>query len=360
MIELNARSVDTINQLCKRHSAFALYRLPNSSEDQLCMQDDLSFTQKSDITQLDAAASFIMAPFDPERGGILQIHSERSDLPSPEELDSLPLYYAEENKDANPGYEELFSRYHSLVDSCRCVEKLVLTRSKLISIPLGSSFSPALAYQHACASTDKAFHVLVHSPLTGTWLSSTPELLLAGADDSWQTQALAGTQKKGLIWSDKNIAEHACVVKHLREVLRHAGIDYLESSSETVGTGDIEHLSARFHLLMKQPEFLPLVRALAPTPAVAGYPMQDALRILREHPDTDRQYYTGYLGPYDPAGESALYVCLRCMQIFASSCRLYAGGGIMPDSILEAEWEETEQKMKAMQSIIEQSAGIGG
>ncbi len=358
MIELSAATVDTINQLCKRRSAFALYRLPNSSIDHFCMQHDGGYDQLERITQLHAASSFVMSPFDSESGrAILQIRAERDALPSKDEIATLEPYETTSPSDSLEDYDELFRLYHSRVDSCHCVEKLVLARSKRISFEPNSTFSPALAYQLACANTDKAFHVLVHSPLTGTWLSSTPELLLAGSSESksWQTQALAGTQKKGGTWSEKNIAEHACVVKHLRETLRYASIDYLESSSETVESGDIEHLSARFHILMEKQHFLPLLERLAPTPAVAGYPMEDALRFMRTYPDMERQYYTGYFGPYNPSAESAFYVCLRCMQIYHDACVLYAGGGIMPESVLSDEWEETEQKMNSMQALIARS-----
>jgi isochorismate synthase len=47
-----------------------------------------------------------------------------------------------------------------------------------------------------------------------------------------------------------------------------------------------------------------------------------------------------------------LYVSLRCMQIFPGFCRLYAGGGLMPDSDEEQEWLETENKMACMQQAI--------
>jgi isochorismate synthase len=50
-----------------------------------------------------------------------------------------------------------------------------------------------------------------------------------------------------------------------------------------------------------------------------------------------------------------LYVSLRCMQIFNGFCRLYAGGGIMPDSVEEQEWQETVNKMACMQQAIEEA-----
>ena len=40
------------------------------------------------------------------------------------------------------------------------------------------------------------------------------------------------------------------------------------------------------------------------------------------------------------------------MQITPDKYRLFAGGGILSDSIEQQEWEETEEKMKTMKNIL--------
>jgi isochorismate synthase len=40
------------------------------------------------------------------------------------------------------------------------------------------------------------------------------------------------------------------------------------------------------------------------------------------------------------------------MQIFDNVCRLYAGGGLMPSSDEQQEWQETENKMVCMRQAI--------
>ena len=59
---------------------------------------------------------------------------------------------------------------------------------------------------------------LCHTPQTGTWIGSTPEIILSGQDTEWHTVALAGTMPmQGEImpteWSEKNQNEQA-FVKH--------------------------------------------------------------------------------------------------------------------------------------------------
>ena len=50
--------------------------------------------------------------------------------------------------------------------------------------------------------------------------------------------------------------------------------------------------------------------------------------------------------------ETHLYVSLRCMNIEGSHYHLYAGGGLLKDSILEQEWQETEAKLETMRSLL--------
>ena len=65
-----------------------------------------------------------------------------------------------------------------------------------------------------------------------------------------------------------------------------------------------------------------------------------------------RQYYSGFVGPLLIEQSTHLYVSLRCMHICGSKYQLYAGGGLLPESIEEQEWQETEAKMKTMRSLL--------
>ena len=40
------------------------------------------------------------------------------------------------------------------------------------------------------------------------------------------------------------------------------------------------------------------------------------------------------------------------MQLFGDAYRLYAGGGLLKDSVEELEWQETETKLDTMRHII--------
>ncbi len=87
---------------------------------------------------------------------------------------------------------------------------------------------------------------------------------------------------------------------------------------------------------------------------MCGYPTDLARYCQESYPDINREYYAGFIGPYHPAKNSALYVTLRCMLMGDDSCRLYAGGCILAESDEQSEWQETCLKMQAMRTLIEE------
>ena len=96
-----------------------------------------------------------------------------------------------------------------------------------------------------------------------------------------------------------------------------------------------------------------LLADLHPTPAVCGLPKQESHRYILDNESCGRSYYSGFSGPINLDGDTAVYVSLRCMRIFGDRYRLYAGGGILPQSEETMEWNETAAKMQAMLSLIE-------
>ena len=95
-----------------------------------------------------------------------------------------------------------------------------------------------------------------------------------------------------------------------------------------------------------------LLADLHPTPAVCGLPKKEAHHYILDNETCDRSYYSGFSGPLNLDGQTAMYVSLRCMRILDDRYRLYAGGGILPQSEEQQEWNETAAKMQAMLSLI--------
>lgn len=66
---------------------------------------------------------------------------------------------------------------------------------------------------------------LCHTPASGTWLGSTPEILLSGQGKEWHTVALAGTmpmqdEVMPTNWDKKNQEEQGYVADYIRRIAK--------------------------------------------------------------------------------------------------------------------------------------------
>ena len=93
---------------------------------------------------------------------------------------------------------------------------------------------------------------------------------------------------------------------------------------------------------------------LSPTPALGGFPRDEALALIARHEGLDRGRYGGAIGWFDTQGDGAFAVTIRCAELSADrhSARLFAGGGIVADSEPSAELAETQAKFQAMLAAI--------
>ncbi len=110
--------------------------------------------------------------------------------------------------------------------------------------------------------------------------------------------------------------------------------------------------------LMAEYDLFDVINALHPTPAVAGLPTQQAKNWLLENENYHRGWYTGAFGWLDGHNNGDLSVMLRCALIQTdensqqTKLDLFAGAGIVAGSIAEAEWQETELKMRTILEML--------
>ncbi len=360
-----------IDALTRSRVSFALYRLPWTDECCFILQTSGEVERLDDIRSLNGRSGFVIAPFClSERHPLVVIRPEVTALGWGEignALDTLLYSHSEQSEEPKAGvsqsvttsdrnaYNEAFARFITPLQEKR-FQKLVLSRAATQT--LGEGFSPLLAFVRACNSYPRMMISLCHTPATGTWLGSTPEILLSGHDKEWNTVALAGTMpiENEVIpqeWSEKNREEQAYVADYIRRILGKFAHKPTEKGPYTARAGQLVHLKTDFHFQLKSAKKLgDLLQALHPTPAVCGLPKEEAFRFITENEGYDRSYYSGFIGWLDPTGNTDLYVNLRCMQLTDQEATLYAGGGILALSDVEAEWEETREKMKTMTEIM--------
>lgn len=285
---------------------------------------------------------FVLAPFaaPPALRPVLSVESFLPEESAPRREAPLPAVSSEE-KDTY----------------CRSLRKLIdtlaLTGGKTVlsrAIDLSTQSAAADIFARLCRAYPEA---AVFSWRSGAdvWLGATPELLLDCSEGRVATMSLAGTRPAGTPgpWDAKNIEEQEIVTRFITGTLASMGLRPEAGERGVRGAGPVEHLCTRVTAtLPASVSPLEVACALAPTPAVAGWPREEALRhiaALEPHP---REYYAGFFGLLGPAS-ARLFVTLRCMRLSPSGrVRLYAGGGVTPLSSPPAEWEETERKASTL------------
>lgn len=231
------------------------------------------------------------------------------------------------------------------------LEKVVLARAR--ELTLGDGFDSAAYFTALCEQFPEAFVSIAHDPREdgpygGVWINATPEVLMEVDEESFSTMALAGTTKHdGDGFSQKEQEEQSYVDYYIRRKLDEHQLSYRANHPEPQKAGHLMHLKSRYSIPNEQ-NWPSLLTSLHPTPAVCGYPADKALKFILEHEHFNRGYYAGFLGPILDEQWAAIYVNLRCMQIQGNKAYLYAGAGIVEDSVPEEEWEETEEKINTL------------
>lgn len=242
------------------------------------------------------------------------------------------------------------------------LQKLVCGRSKVLELP--DSFQPIKYFRQLCAAYPNAFVSFVSIPDVGSWIGASPEVLISISPDKiFKTMALAGTQRRSVaerpadaVWRQKEIEEQALVSRYIINCFKKIRLrDFDELGPRTVVAGNLMHLRTDFKVDMQATDFPQLgsimLALLHPTSAVCGMPRAQAIAFLAEHEQLDRQFFAGFLGPVN-LPDTSLFVNLRCMQLLGKEAVLYAGAGITADSTPEREWQETEEKIKTLSSLL--------
>ncbi|NOU58993.1 isochorismate synthase [Marinifilum caeruleilacunae] len=207
----------------------------------------------------------------------------------------------------------------------------------------------------------KAFVFMVDIPKVGLWIGATPERLVRKCESTFETMALAGTQKldgrklENISWEQKEIDEQAYVVEYIQSVFDKYQLKDVETDGpRTAAAGNIVHLKTLFKTRaeINNQELSNFVKDLHPTPAVCGLSKDLALDLIHRVENHDREYYAGYLGPIEENGDLSLFVNLRSMKVLENSMALFVGGGITADSLPEKEWMETCFKAQTLLNVI--------
>ena len=351
---------------CRSRCAFALMRRPNEDDFTLVAQHAPDAEVLPGVAALAGRRGFAAVPFEASADcPPVLIHADTTACGWDGMADALAAFAAREpalqaQPDAalrSAGKADYMAAFGKAMDALqsRTLHKVVLSRAEMESAP---GISPAETFWRACEAYPQMMVCLFHSPQTGTWLSATPELLLSGGAQGWRTAALAGTMpvQEGRFladWDAKNRGEQSHVVEFMRDTLAQFSNDVQEDGPRVSPAGHLAHLRTDFRFTLPAgTDPAALLAALHPTPAVCGRPSDAARALIARMEPAPRRYYSGFFGMLDAAAHSELYVNLRCMEMFADSVVLHAGGGLVRDSSAESEWQETQEKMNTLRRLI--------
>ena len=337
-------------------SAYALYRLPHADQ---YTQIEGETCECLSCTQLNGQSGFVVAPFEvKEEQPIVLIRPDKvTSHPSP--LTSHPSHLTSHLSPLTSSYSIDFANYHSQLLQ-GTFRKIVLARQA--DETTLQPIDPVELFHCACQLYPRMFIALVYTPQSGTWLTATPEILLEGSGCDWRTIALAGTMRledgqldsegENTTWSTKNIEEQRVVATYIAQCLEQFANDFREEGPRTVRAANLVHLRSDFTFTLPSDDRIgDLLQQLHPTPAVCGLPKREAFQFIIRNEYSPRRYYSGFMGPLQ-IPSTHLYVSLRCMNIEGNIYHLYAGGGLLRDSTLEQEWQETEAKLETMRRCL--------
>ena len=340
-----------------------IYRLPYSDEAIRIECDNV--TRLDSIDDIRGIKGFVMIPYDLEsRHRVLLFEGAQQSTPIPRQLIS-PLGAGEATHHPiqitqNPSsYAKAFATFMSALQKGEFV-KLVLSRASEWEWN-GDETELMEAFHRACNLYPRMMIYLAQIPGEGVWMGCTPEILVSGSANHYRTMALAGTMSvpdtvpvKNIVWSEKNRKEQEIVADYIRESVSPYVRILEEEGPYTSRAGQLVHLKTEFHLAPSpdtqhsSPVIHNLIKTLHPTPAVCGLPAKEAAAFIREYEGYDRSYYSGVVGMLDEDSESNLFVNLRCAHFQGEKLTVYGGGGILKDSNLGSEWNETNWKMNTI------------
>ena len=204
-------------------------------------------------------------------------------------------------------------------------------------------------------------------------IGASPEMLLRVEQGLVTTHPIAGTRPRGrdeeeeaalekeLVESEKERAEHIMLVDLGRndvgrvsqvgtvKVTRLMGVDRYSHVMHLVSeiTGRIKPGLTAFDAM----------RACFPAGTLSGAPKIRAMEIIAEVEQEQRGPYGGAVGYFSFSGNADTAITIRTLMLKDGIAYVQAGGGIVADSIAEAEYQETLHKAGALLRAIDEAEG---
>ncbi|MFH1844923.1 MAG: aminodeoxychorismate synthase component I [bacterium] len=229
-------------------------------------------------------------------------------------------------------------------------------------------------YQELRRVNPAPFAAFLELPEAQVVCASPERFLRLEPDRTAESRPLKGTRPRGatpaadehlrqeLISSEKDRAENLMIV----DLLRNDFGRVCEIGSVTVPELLlVEEYATVFQLvstirgkLAAAHDSLDLIRACFPGGSMTGAPKIEALKIIDAMEPVKRGIYAGAIGYLDFAGTLDLNIVIRSIVCRDERCYYNVGGAIVADSDPEAEYQETLDKARALQTALRNLARV--
>ena len=205
------------------------------------------------------------------------------------------------------------------------------------------------------------------------FLGASPELLVKKRGGEVFASPMAGSRPRGatpeedsnlvneLLTSDKDRKEHAIVVDFIVQALEKYCVSISVSDvPEVRSTPHLLHLTTDIRGTLREASTtsIDLAYALHPTPAVCGHPKELAMNLIKQLEPFDRENFAGAVGWCDEFGDGEWAVAIRSAIIRGGEVCLFAGAGIVAESVPHLELKETSVKFRTMQQILQLEGAV--
>ncbi len=202
----------------------------------------------------------------------------------------------------------------------------------------------------------------------GKILCSSPERFLRVTDGCVETKPIKGTRPRSadrnrdaalaveLRASAKDRAENVMIVDLLRNDL---GKNCAPGSIRVTKLFDVESFASVHHLvstvegrLAPGKDVLDLLAGCFPGGSITGAPKVRAMQIIEELEPQRRSIYCGCIGYIGFDGNMDTNIAIRTLVQHGDFVYAWAGGGVVADSELEAEYQESFDKAAALLEVL--------
>ncbi len=202
---------------------------------------------------------------------------------------------------------------------------------------------------------------------------ASPETLVKKEGKNVVTFPIAGTRPRGkdekedlmfeneLKNDEKELAEHNMLVdlgrNDIGRIAKFGSVEVLQYQY-ILKFSHVMHITSTVNgIISDDCDAIDALQSLLPAGTLSGAPKIRACQIIDELEPVRRGIYGGAIGYIDFRGNLDMCICIRCAIKKGDDVYVQAGGGIVLDSVAENEYQETENKAKAVLKAIQMSEG---